>query len=135
VDYPAASVLLRAKGAGNVVLVTDGMPLAGRPDGEASWEGIAVRVEGGKAVRASDGTIVGGVMTLDSMVRDAVAHLGVQPHEAIAMASANPARALHLDAVGTLTPGACADFVLLDDNLHVTETWVAGARVYARESS
>ena len=57
VDYPSARVLLRAKGAAHVVLVTDGMPLAGTDDGEATWEGERIRVEGGKAVRA-DGTII-----------------------------------------------------------------------------
>ena len=36
VDYVAARVLLRAKGARNVALVTDGMPLAGTPDGDGA---------------------------------------------------------------------------------------------------
>lgn len=130
VDFAAARVLIRAKGAGNVVLITDGMPLAGTPDGAGEWEGQAIRVEGGKAVRVSDNTIIGGVITLDQCVRNAVAHMDVSPHDAIAMAAANPARAMRLDDVGALAPGRAADFILLDDDLHVTETWVAGARVF-----
>jgi N-acetylglucosamine-6-phosphate deacetylase len=47
VDYAAARVLIRAKGAANLVLITDGMPLAGTPDGAGEWEGQPIRVEGG----------------------------------------------------------------------------------------
>ncbi|MEX2245637.1 MAG: N-acetylglucosamine-6-phosphate deacetylase [Dehalococcoidia bacterium] len=131
VDDAAARVLVRAKGASRVVLVTDGMPLAGTPDGEAEWEGTHIRVEGGKAVR-EDGTIVGGVMTLDAMVRRAVDALGVPLSTAIAMASTNPARALRLAGVyGALAAGRAADFILLDESLEVAETWVAGERVYS----
>ena len=130
VDDAAARVLIRAKGARNIVLITDGMPLAGTPDGAGEWEGQAIRVEGGKAVRSSDDTIIGGVITLDQTVRNAVAHMGVSPYEAIAMASTNPARAMRLDDVGLLEAGRAADFILLDDDLRVTETWVAGERVF-----
>ncbi len=132
VEYAAARVLIRAKGARNIVLITDGMPLAGTADGDGVWEGVPIRVDGGKAVRVSDGTIIGGVITLDQTVRNAVAHMGVPLDEAVAMASTNAARAIHLDATyGAITPGAAADFILLDDDLRVTEAWVAGERVYS----
>jgi N-acetylglucosamine-6-phosphate deacetylase len=131
VDYAAARVLLRTKGARNIALITDGMPLAGTPDGDGEWEGQAIRVDGGKAVRTSDNTIIGGVITLDQTMRNAVAHLGAPLHDAIGMASAVPARALRLEGqLGSLEAGAAADFVLLDDALNVAETWVAGTRVF-----
>ncbi len=130
VDYAAARVLLRAKGYQRVVLVTDGMPFAGTADGEAMWEGERISVDGSKAVRA-DGTIVGGVTTLDQMVRNAAAHMGVSHERALAMASANPARAIGVSAVfGHAAQGSAADFVLFDAELEVAETWVAGERVY-----
>jgi N-acetylglucosamine-6-phosphate deacetylase len=73
------------------------------------------------------------VITLDQTVRNAVAHLGVALHDAVAMASTNAARALGLDGeYGVLAAGHAADFVLLDDALAVTETWVAGERVFVR---
>ncbi len=134
VDFAAARVLIRAKGAGRVVLVTDGMPLAGTADGEAEWEGECIRVEGGKAVR-DDGTIVGGVTTLDQLVRNAVAHMGVEAEDALQMASSNPAAALRISgeyAGGRIEPGQAADFVLFDDALRVVETWVGGERVWQR---
>jgi len=64
--------------------------------------------------------------------------------EAIAIFTANGARALGLDDVtGTLTPGRSADFVILDGNpfempverlgsMSVEQTWFAGSIVYER---
>ncbi len=125
VDYAAAQVLLRAKGEDHVVLVTDGMPLAGTPDGEGEWEGVPIRVEGGKAVRVADGTIIGGVTPLDQMVRNAAKYMSVSRARALDMASMAPCHALHLDV------DPWHDFVLLDDAGTVVETWVARERVYA----
>ncbi len=65
------------------MLITDGMPLCGTADGEGEWEGVPIRVEGGKAVRATDGTIIGGTTPLDQIVRNAVEHLGVQLQDAL----------------------------------------------------
>jgi N-acetylglucosamine-6-phosphate deacetylase len=130
VDYAAAKVLLRTKGAERVALVTDGMPLAGTVDGDGEWEGQRIRVEGGKAVRVADGTIIGGVITLDQTLRNIVAQMGVPLHEAWSMASTVPARAMRVDdRVGALAPGLAADIVLLDDALEVTDVWVGGERV------
>jgi N-acetylglucosamine-6-phosphate deacetylase len=135
VDYAAARLMVRTKGARNIALVTDGMPLAGSPEGAGSWEGQAIRVEGGKAVRVADNTIIGGVITLDQTLRNAVEHLAAPLHDAAAMASAVPARALRLnDRYGSLEAGCVADFVLLDDALQVVETWAGGVRVFRRQS-
>jgi N-acetylglucosamine-6-phosphate deacetylase len=131
VDFAAARVLVRAKGAEKIVLITDGMPLCGTPDGEGEWEGVRIRVEGGKAVRVSDGTIIGGVTPLDQMVRNAAQYMGMAPDDALDLASLNPASALRLgDDDGHLQPSCAADFIVLDDDLQVMETWVAGERVW-----
>jgi N-acetylglucosamine-6-phosphate deacetylase len=132
VDYAAASLLIRAKGWQRIALITDGMPLAGTADGDGQWEGQQIRVDGGKAVRVSDGTIIGGVITLEQTMGNAVRHLNMPLHAAVAMASANPAAAMRIDDhYGSLTPGLAADFILLDDDLNVTETWIAGVPVPA----
>ena len=129
VGYVAARLLVHARGDYplNIVLITDGMPLCGTPDGEGEWEGIPIRVEGGKAVRVADGTIIGGVTPLDQMVRNAVQYVGVKPHYAVQLAAGNAASAMNLRGAAMDT----GDFVLLDDELRVTETWVAGERVWA----
>jgi N-acetylglucosamine-6-phosphate deacetylase len=130
VDYTVAQVLIRSKGAGRVALITDAMPLAGTADGDGEWEGQSIRVEGGKAVRVADNTIIGGVITLDQTLRNAVAHMRVPLHEAWAMASTVPARAMRVDhRLGALAPGRAADLLFLDDTLAVTDVWVDGTPI------
>jgi N-acetylglucosamine-6-phosphate deacetylase len=130
VDFAAARVLLRARGAANIALITDGMPLAGTADGDGTWEGQPIRVESGKAVRVADGTIIGGVITLDQALRNAVGEMALSLPEASACASGVPARSIGIaDRYGAIEPGYAADFVLLDDDLRVTDVWVGGAQL------
>jgi N-acetylglucosamine-6-phosphate deacetylase len=50
--------------------------------------------------------------------------------EAARMCATTPARELGLVGHGTLTPGAIADFVVIDSRLNVVQTWIAGRRVW-----
>ena len=63
------------------------------------------------------------------LVRVMVNQVGVPLHEAVAMATANPARSLGLTAKGKLEPGADADFVVLSPQLEVAQTYVGGERI------
>jgi N-acetylglucosamine-6-phosphate deacetylase len=135
VDYAAARVLVRAKGWENVALITDAMPLAGTADGDGEWEGQPIRVEGGKAVRVADNTIIGGVITLYQAVLNAVDNLGVSLRQALAMAGMVPAGAMGFGSVvGSIATGQVADIVLLDHGMRVTDVWVGGQRIEARSS-
>lgn len=50
---------------------------------------------------------------------------------ALEAASLHPARCLNIEKIkGTLNYGADADFVMLDMELHVLSTWIAGECVY-----
>ena len=55
------------------------------------------------------------------------------PDAAVACAP-TPARALGLQGFGVLAPGAMADFVVLDRELQVAQTWIAGTLAYDRTS-
>lgn len=130
--HPAAAALLvRAKGVEGTVLVTDGIPLAGLGSVEGGLWGENVHLKGSAVVRA-DGTIAGSVATLDELVRNACAWLGVDLPEAVRMASLNPARVIGLEATkGALEAGRDADLVVLDDELRIVQTYVAGERAFA----
>jgi N-acetylglucosamine-6-phosphate deacetylase len=67
------------------------------------------------------------------LVRVMVNQVGVPLHEAVAMATTNPARSLGLSAKGRLRPGADADFVILSRELEVRRTLIAGERVFKNE--
>ena len=66
------------------------------------------------------------------LVRVMVNQVGVPLHEAIAMATANPARALGLTTKGKLKPGADADFVIVSPALEVQQTYLAGEKLFRR---
>ena len=57
--------------------------------------------------------------------------VGVPLHEAVAMASANPARALGLHTKGKLEAGADADFVILSPSLEVVQTFLGGDEIFS----
>jgi N-acetylglucosamine-6-phosphate deacetylase len=65
------------------------------------------------------------------LVRTLVRDVGVPLHEAIAMASTNPARALEMKAKGSLDVGMDADFVVLSPELEVVKTFVASEEIYS----
>ena len=54
--------------------------------------------------------------------------------DALLALTVNPASALSLDGRGRITPGAFADLTLLDRNLQVSRTYVAGAVVFDRSA-
>jgi adenine deaminase len=78
-----------------------------------------------------DDIVGGGYM--DAVIRRAIEE-GVEPADAIRMATLNPARHFGLDGRGSLTPGHVADIVLLDDLETVeVDTVVSGGDVVVRE--
>ncbi len=134
VDPAALRIAYRAKGLGQVRLVTDAMQAAGVADGEYRLGGSRVTVTGGRALLADrPDTIAGSTLTMGAAVRGAVAFLGVDVPDAAVMAATNPARMLGLgDRKGAIAPGLDADLVVLDAALQVTATMVAGEWVSGR---
>jgi N-acetylglucosamine-6-phosphate deacetylase len=129
----AARALFRARGAAGIALVTDGSPLTGVPEGRYDWLGRSVRVEDG-ACRLADGTLAGSVSPFDRDLRNAARWLTDDLTELAAMSSGNAARAMGIDdRTGAIAPGKDADLVLLDQDLRVLATIVAGRVVYRRE--
>lgn len=125
----AIGLLLRAKGADGVILVTDAMAAAGMPDGSYGLGGLSVKVEGGIA-RLADGTLAGSTLTMADAFRFAVRQAGVPVSVASRMASGNPARQLGIDGeTGFLRPGLRADVLLLDESLQIRKVWIGGEEV------
>jgi N-acetylglucosamine-6-phosphate deacetylase len=131
--HPASLRLaVRAKGIERVALVSDMMAAAGMPPGPYPLGGQQVMVDG-ESARLADGTLAGSVLTLDRAVRNAVRWVGVTAAEALAMATAVPARLLGLTDRGRIVTGGIADLVLLDADLRVVTTLVAGQVAYQRK--
>lgn len=126
--HPANVALAwHAKPKGKLFLVTDAMSPVGTADESFVLQGRPITVAGGRCV-AEDGTLAGSCLDMASAVRNAVTLAGIPTDEAIRMASTYPSAYLGLDdRIGRIAPGCRADFVLLNTDLTVRETWIAGS--------
>jgi N-acetylglucosamine-6-phosphate deacetylase len=111
-------------------LMTDAIAAAGMGDGTFEIGELVVHVVDG-ACRLGDGTLAGSTVTMDRCIRGLVA-LGASVPEAVHAATVAPARLLGRSDLGRLEPGSPADIAVLDDELDVQRTLVAGAEVFAR---
>lgn len=106
---------------GRLAFITDAIDATGIGDGEYLLGAMRVRVADGQARLADNGALAGSTLTMGDAVRRAVRDVGLPIETASRYASAVPARVLGLTDRGTLTPGARADLVFLDEDLRVTE--------------
>jgi N-acetylglucosamine-6-phosphate deacetylase len=130
VDPVALDVLVRARGVGAVVLVSDAVRPTGLPEGVHQLDDRTVEVRDG-AVRLQCGGLAGSVLTLDHALRNLAAATGVEPAALWPTASANAAQSAGVaDRKGRLEPGLDADLVLLDADATVQATVVEGQPAY-----
>jgi N-acetylglucosamine-6-phosphate deacetylase len=125
VDDTAMRLLLQAKGAGGVILISDGISATGMPDGKYALGSFEVTVSGG-VCRDAAGKLAGSTLTLDGALRNIV-NLDTPLADALRMLTLNPATLLGIEyKKGSLRAGADADIVLLDEGLNVTKVWTRG---------
>jgi N-acetylglucosamine-6-phosphate deacetylase len=128
VDEIAMKVLLQAKGAEKVILISDGMSATGMPDGKYMLGGLEITVNGG-VCRNAEGRLAGSTLTLDRALRNIVT-LGVPLADAVRMLTLNPATLLGIEfKKGALRTGADADIVLLNQGLEIVKVWARGTTV------
>lgn len=128
VDEIAMKVLLQAKGAQGVVLISDGISATGMPDGKYMLGGLEVTVSGG-VCRNAEGRLAGSTLTLDRALRNIV-KLGIPLSDAVRMLTLNPATLLGIEfKKGALRTGADADIVLLNEGHEIERVWARGTSV------
>lgn len=116
----------QALGAKRITLVTDAMAAMGMPPGRYVIGDQDVSVDESTA-RLADGTLAGSILRMDEAVRNMVNFTGCSPAQAVRMASTTPAEVLGIDhETAHLRPGYRADLVMLDRNLNVIQTYIAG---------
>jgi N-acetylglucosamine-6-phosphate deacetylase len=118
-------VALAAKRPERIMAITDGTAGSGLAPGSHATLGgrrIAVR----DAAYLEDGTIAGSTLTMDRAFAKLVSEVGLSLPDAATVCATTPARALGLQGFGLLSPGAAADFAVLDRDLRVVQTWIAG---------
>jgi N-acetylglucosamine-6-phosphate deacetylase len=126
VDPISVRAAFAAKGADQIALVTDAMPLVGTSLDRFELIGQTIKLADGRLTTEA-GTLAGAHLDMASAVRNAVRLAQLPLEDALRAASLTPARFLGLDNErGTLVPGARADFVALTQELTVIATWVGG---------
>jgi N-acetylglucosamine-6-phosphate deacetylase len=125
VDPLALQLVLRAKSAERVALISDSVAPAGLGDGAFQLWNETITVKDGRTQNES-GHIAGSVINLSDAVR-LMRKLGVSESDIALMASRNPARLLGIeDDCGTIEEGKRADLVALDDDYSVRLTIING---------
>jgi N-acetylglucosamine-6-phosphate deacetylase len=130
--HPAVvRMAVAAKGPSRTMAVTDGTAGSGLPEGsQATLGGQRITVK--DAVYLDDGTMAGSAGTMDRAFRTLVGAVGLTLVEAAILCATTPAREMGLIGLGAIAAGATADLTVLDSQLNVAETLVAGRTVYAR---
>lgn len=135
--HPGAIALAVHSAPDRVVLVTDSTAAAGMPPGAHRLGGLEVVLDATRVVLASDPqTLAGSVLTMERAVRHVVESTGMSLARALRAASTLPAALAPPGGGGTgpapaiLQAGAPADLVVLDPDLEVAATIVAGAVVF-----
>jgi N-acetylglucosamine-6-phosphate deacetylase len=121
----------RAKGARGICLVTDAIAGAGLPESSKfSLSGKRCVVEAGVCLLADRSALAGSAARMIDLVRTMVTKVNVPLHEAVAMATDTPAHAVGLNSKGQFKIGGDADFVVISPELEVSQTFVAGEKVF-----
>jgi N-acetylglucosamine-6-phosphate deacetylase len=119
------AMAVRAAGTERVIAITDAMEGAGVGDGVYGLGGHRVTVEGGRAT-LPDGTLAGSVLTMDAAARNLKTWCSLTWPELARITSTNAADRHGWKHKGRISVGADADLVLVDDELNVYRTILAG---------
>ncbi|XP_055507521.1 N-acetylglucosamine-6-phosphate deacetylase [Leucoraja erinacea] len=114
-----------------LVLVSDGIAALGLPSGRHTLGQQEVVIQGLQAHVAGTQTLSGSIATMDMCVRHLAPAPGCSVEAALEAASLHPAQLLGIEgSKGALNYGTDADLVLLDEELNVEATYIAGELVW-----
>lgn len=107
-------------------LISDSLRCAGMPDGDYELGGQPITLTNGKATLSGTDTLAGSSIHLMDGLRRCVS-FGFPLEEAILAATIQPAKAIRMDdAIGSIAVGKYADFIIVDECLHVKAVYIDG---------
>ncbi|XP_012250519.2 N-acetylglucosamine-6-phosphate deacetylase [Athalia rosae] len=131
--HPAALRIAHRTHPEGLVLVTDAISAMGLEEGIHQLGQLEIEVRSGRAYIAGTNTLCGSIAEMATCIRFFKKATGCSTVHALEAATLHPARAIGIESVkGVLNFGADADFVLLNSDLEVISTWIAGEQVYPR---
>ncbi len=110
----------------HLCLISDSLRCAGMQDGDYELGGQPITLKDGKATLSGTDTLAGSSIHLMEGLRRCVS-FGIPLEKAILAATLQPAKAIRMDnVIGSITAGKFADFVILDERLHVKAVYING---------
>jgi N-acetylglucosamine-6-phosphate deacetylase len=129
VDPVVLRIAVRSKRRDRFMLVTDAMPSVGAPNKSFQLQGRTISVTDNGCVD-TEGRLAGSDIDMATAVRNVPGMLQLDLATAARMASQYPAEFLGLSGeLGRIAPGQRANLVLVDEGVHVMETWIDGRTV------
>lgn len=120
-------LIVKMKGTGRTVAVTDSIMATGLPDGNYHLGINEVVVEDGDARMASDGTRAGSTLTQNTALKNLLSFTGLPLEDVLPMLTENPAKLIGAyDRKGSIADGKDADLVLLDADNEVYAVIIGG---------
>ncbi len=122
-------------GPERLCLVSDATSGAGLPEGARFRMGeMEYQVHDGVGMMLDRSAFAGSTTLLSQMIPVMTQVVGVPLHQAVGMASLNPARVIGLEErKGSLEPGKDADVVVFEENFEAWKVWVRGREVMSHE--
>lgn len=113
--HDIVQLIVRCKGEGKAVAITDAMEAAGMPDGDYALGGQHVIVKDG-AARLEDRTLAGSVLTMPKALENLIHRFGIDPAAACAMCTSAPADSIGEKKLGRIKPGSPVPLTRWDRN-------------------
>jgi len=133
--HPSVAAMLFRANPKKCIFITDSIELAGLPDGVHPGHAQIPqqqRKTGSKVTIEGTDTLVGGCASLQECLQNVMEWTGCNVAEAVRCVTENVADLMGLDDRGKLEAGRRADFVVLNDEGEVLQTWVAGLKVWEK---
>ncbi|KAG8630650.1 hypothetical protein KVT40_002269 [Elsinoe batatas] len=134
--HPSVVAMLYRANPDKAIVITDSIEMAGLDDG--IYPGHAQiphqqRKVGSRVTIDGTETLIGGCASLQECVRNLMSWTGCNVAEAVKTVTENVAGFMGLEDRGKLEAGRRADFVVLNDEGEVLQTWLAGIKVWEKK--
>ena len=120
------AMAIRSKSVIRMMAITDATAAAGLPVGSRAGSAIRRSSPASKTAMLENGTLAGSMLTMDGAFRMLVTRLGLSLPDAARMCATTPAEAIKAADMGAIVAGKWADLVVLDRDLRVNQTYIAG---------
>lgn len=133
--HPSVATMLFRANPEKCIVITDSIELAGLDDGIHPGHSQIPHDQqksGSRVTIAGTDTLVGGCASLQECIQNLMKWSGCGVAEAVRCVTENVADMMGDKTRGKLEAGRRADFVVLNDEGEVLQTWVAGEKVWEK---